>query len=100
MLNLITQDGMEKVAVDIYQVKNCTGTVGTYKIYGKNNGATVGELAEYEELEDAIKVFRAMTIAEVSGILIDLPDDDPKQITNFCSVIKDRADNVLDYLKR
>lgn len=85
MLNLVTQDGVKKVAVDSYQVKNCTGR--TYKIYGENNGTTAGELAEYEEFDDAVKVFQSMVLAETHDTFVVLPDDDPKEIADFLAVM-------------
>lgn len=96
MLNLITQDGMKKVVVDSYQVKNCTGTAGAYKIYGENNGTTAGELAEYKEFDDAARVFWAMVTAESRGLFVQLPDDDPKEIASFCALVKTTSGQCFD----
>ena len=96
MLNLITQDERRKVAVDNYHVEDGTETAaGTCKIYGEINGEAVGELAAYKKLDDAVKVFWYMALAEAHNTFIVLPGDNPKEIADIDAVMAESFGALL-----
>lgn len=92
MLNLITQGQELKVAVDTYRVSD---SKDENRIYGFLNGTVQGELARYKKYEDAVRVFWAMVTAESRGLFIKLPDDDPREITSFCTLVKTTSGNCF-----
>ena len=84
MLNLIIQGREKKVTVDTYRAD----PKDENRILGYLNGDAQGELARYKKYEDAVRIFWAMVVAESRGLFIKLPDDDPKEITSFCTLVK------------
>ena len=88
MLNLVIQDQERKVAVDTYLVSD---SQETNRIFGFLNSAPQGELARYKKIEDAVRVFGDMVIAEARGLFVRLPNDDPKEIATFSALVKNNT---------
>ena len=91
MLHVIHQNGIQKLSVDSYFVELRDGekkpedqeppVLPTIIGVGQSIGGV--DLAQYDKLEDAVRIFSEMVSCEFSGRLCVLPKDDPKEIAAF-----------------
>ena len=96
MLNLVHQNGLQKLGVESYfieprEIKGSQDKVENKQVGPEIAYAIVGvgpaigwvDVAQYDSLENARKVFYTMVRCEALNICCQLPLDEEKEIKNF-----------------
>lgn len=92
MLQLIHQNGLQKLNADAYFVdarevgdpnNKETGPEIAYTIVATVPSVGMVDVAQYDKLEDARDIFYAMIACEINDMLCFLPLDDSEKIKSF-----------------